>query len=65
MSRREQLSREPLCAKCGQVADTVHHRKPIEDGGAKRDPNNLMSLCSACHSALHRVMAARRQLHPT
>ena len=60
MSRRAQLLAEPFCeyplpdgTTCGMLADSVHHRTPIEDGGAKRDPANLMSLCRPHHSAIH------------
>jgi 5-methylcytosine-specific restriction endonuclease McrA len=70
MSRRKQLFDHPLCQyaendeECGVVADSVHHIVPIEDGGARRDPKNLMSLCRPHHSAIHRAMVARRQLYP-
>ena len=63
MSRRKQLHDHPLCLyrdengqECGAIADSVHHIVPIEDGGAKRDPNNLMSVCRPHHSAIHRGM---------
>ena len=66
MSRREQLFREPLCEhvdangdRCFAIAEHVHHRQPIEDGGAKRDPANLMSVCARHHSMIH---AQRRRL---
>src|SRR5262245_39236077 len=49
--RRRQLVRQPLCAGCpGLVEATeVDHIIPIKRGGAKRDPNNLQSLCASCH----------------
>ena len=60
MSRRQQLFRQPLCqfllddgTTCGRIADSVHHRLPIEDGGARRDPANFMSVCRAHHSVIH------------
>jgi 5-methylcytosine-specific restriction endonuclease McrA len=63
MSRREQLFREPLCeyklddgTTCGVVADSVHHITPIEDGGARRDKANLMSVCRSHHTVIHRAM---------
>jgi 5-methylcytosine-specific restriction endonuclease McrA len=64
MSRRKQLSDHPLCeyvdpatgVECGVIADSVHHRTPIEEGGARRDPANLMSVCRPHHSAIHRAM---------
>ena len=51
------LSSNPLCAMCWNedrltAATTVHHKKRLADGGTHyRD--NLMSLCSECHSRLH------------
>jgi 5-methylcytosine-specific restriction endonuclease McrA len=57
-TRRKQLVDSPLCEECGRLADVVHHRLPLEEGGAPRDPENLASLCRADHSALHRKMAA-------
>lgn len=63
MSRRRQLFEHPLCqyvesdgSECGVIADSVHHRQPIEDGGARRDPANLMSVCRPHHSAIHAQM---------
>jgi len=48
-----QLRRQPLCEACVDVepATQVDHIVPISQGGAKRDPANLQSLCHACHSA--------------
>jgi hypothetical protein len=62
ISRRAQLFAHPLCqivehgAECGEIADSVHHIRPIEEGGARRDPANLMSVCRPHHSAIHRAM---------
>lgn len=62
MSRAAQLFAFPICQyvadgiECTAIADSVHHRVPIEDGGAKRDPENLMSCCRPCHSAIHAEM---------
>jgi 5-methylcytosine-specific restriction protein A len=62
MARRKQLFQHPLCQRmidgqlCGEIADSVHHRTPIEEGGARRDPANLMSVCRSCHSAIHAAM---------
>jgi 5-methylcytosine-specific restriction enzyme A len=62
-SRKRQLHDFPLCqhrladgTECGAVADSVHHRTPIEDGGARRDRANLMSVCRSCHAAIHRAL---------
>jgi 5-methylcytosine-specific restriction endonuclease McrA len=66
MSRRKQLQSFPFCqyklasgVECGLIADSVHHIVPIEDGGAKRDPANLQSLCRSHHSTVHRAMDGR------
>jgi 5-methylcytosine-specific restriction endonuclease McrA len=42
-----------LCFECGLLADSVHHILELEDGGAPRDPANLMSLCRSHHSVIH------------
>lgn len=47
------LSHNPLCADCGRVAQMVHHRKALCDGGERLDFDNLVSLCNECHSARH------------
>jgi 5-methylcytosine-specific restriction endonuclease McrA len=69
MSRRKQLNDHPLCqyrlddgTLCDVVADSVHHRVPIQDGGARRDPQNLMSVCRPHHSAIHAAMSQGRVL---
>jgi 5-methylcytosine-specific restriction endonuclease McrA len=65
-SRARQLFEHPLCQyvengePCGAIADSVHHVVPIEDGGARRDPANLMSVCRPHHSAIHRAMGKAR-----
>lgn len=56
--RALQLARAPLCAMCMQhdrvePATVVHHIKPITEGGAMLDMDNLMSLCRQCHEATH------------
>jgi 5-methylcytosine-specific restriction endonuclease McrA len=50
--RRRQLARVPLCQGCpGTVpAVEVDHVVPLSQGGSKRDPANLQSLCRACHA---------------
>ena len=64
MTRRAKLFADPLCqyvmpdgSLCGYIADSVHHVLPIEEGGARRDPANLLSVCRSHHSTIH---AARR-----
>ena len=60
MARRQQLFQHPLCqyeledgSECGLLADSVHHIVELEDGGAPRDPANLMSTCRSHHSVIH------------
>jgi 5-methylcytosine-specific restriction endonuclease McrA len=40
-------------SECGLLADSVHHVVELEDGGAPRDPANLMSTCRSHHSVIH------------
>jgi 5-methylcytosine-specific restriction endonuclease McrA len=54
-SRSRQLFDFPLCSECGRIADTVHHVQPLSVGGAPRAPENLVSLCSPCHTKLHKT----------
>lgn len=48
-----------LCQRClqeGRItpADTVHHIVELrEDWSRRLDPANLVSLCTACHNAVH------------
>ena len=60
LSRRRHLFAYPLCQfrledgeECGLLADSVHHIVELEDGGAPRDPANLMSCCRSHHSVIH------------
>ncbi|MGX1495174.1 5-methylcytosine-specific restriction endonuclease McrA [Labrenzia sp. MBR-25] len=47
----KQLARAPICEGCEQrPATLVDHIKPIRQGGAKCDPENLQSLCRNCHA---------------
>ena len=53
-----QLKREPLCAEClkaGRIqhAEIADHIKPIREGGARLDINNIQSLCRGCHNRKH------------
>lgn len=52
--RLAHLKREPFCRECkisGQdtFAEMVDHILPIQQGGARFDPQNLQSLCNRCH----------------
>jgi hypothetical protein len=58
--RVEKVVAYPLCQyrmedgrECGVLADPVHHIVELEDGGAPRDPANLLSLCRSHHSVIH------------
>ncbi|MDR3217157.1 MAG: HNH endonuclease [Clostridiaceae bacterium] len=55
---KRQLRLAPLCAECmraGRVqpAEIADHIKPIREGGARLDGENLQSLCMACHNCKH------------
>jgi len=48
-----------LCVKCGAPAEEVHHKKHltpqnIYDPKITMNPENLVSLCKACHFEEHR-----------
>lgn len=48
-----------LCVKCGRPAEEVHHKKHlspdnINDVSVTMNPDNLISLCKACHFEEHR-----------
>lgn len=56
--RRKKLSQNPLCEEhLRQGRDVpavlVHHIQPIDRGGERLEMSNLMSLCGACHEAIH------------
>ena len=54
MTLRRYLRDHPICEECGdRLADSVHHVQPLEQGGAPRDPANLMGMCRPCHSGAH------------
>lgn len=53
--RQMKLRREPLCERCGSIAEMVHHRVEIKKDWSQRlDMNNLISLCHKCHQKEHR-----------
>jgi 5-methylcytosine-specific restriction enzyme A len=70
MTRRRKLYETPLCELefdgCLGIASEVHHRVPLEQGGAPYHPANLVSACKPCHSAEtrreQRGRAVRRDL---
>ena len=50
------IADHPLCQRCedqGRItsAKEVHHITPLSRGGT-HDPENLMSLCTSCHSEI-------------
>ena len=49
MTRRHKLFLNPLCelehSGCLRIASEVHHRIPLEDGGAEYELDNLVSTC--------------------
>lgn len=54
--RDRYITLHPLCERCqkqGKIvkADEVHHIKPLSQGGS-HDFENLMSLCTSCHSEI-------------
>lgn len=54
--RDQQLAEHPMCEQCAKVskitpAREVHHIKPLSQGGLN-EPDNLMSLCTSCHSEI-------------
>lgn len=56
--RAIKLQLNPLCEMCDKQgltvrAEMVHHVKPIDEGGARLELSNLMSLCNACHEKIH------------
>ena len=56
--RLRYLKQHPLCEDCltkGKVvhATLVHHIKPILEGGARLNENNLKALCNDCHENIH------------
>ena len=68
LRRREMILRRDgyRCQRCkryGRIvqATTVHHVKHLEDRpDLAYDPENLISVCQACHNALHPEKAAAR-----
>jgi hypothetical protein len=60
------LRRNPICighprGECFAPATTVDHIKPIADGGAALDADNLQSFCASCHGRKTRDDLARRK----
>ena len=54
--RAAYLTAHPLCERCERQgkttpAEEVHHIKPLSKGGTN-DFDNLMALCTSCHSEI-------------
>ena len=64
IARRKQLFPDTLCELqyegCVGLANEVHHRVPLRDGGDPFAPSNLMSACKPCHSVETRLEQIRR-----
>ena len=66
--RAEKLRANPVCEECeangrSTMATEVHHIKPVESVPYEKDMErlmfnraNLLSLCHACHTEIHRIM---------
>lgn len=65
--RVEQLRRQPLCERClaqgrHTPAYVVDHIRPVNQGGAPLDLENLQSLCAACHNRKSGAERHQRQI---
>ena len=65
--RAEQLRRQPLCECClaqgrHTPAHIVDHIRPVNQGGAPLDLENLQSLCAACHNRKSGAERHQRQI---
>lgn len=54
--RDRYITAHPLCEQCQKdrritPAEEVHHIKPLSQGGTN-DVDNLMALCTSCHSEI-------------
>lgn len=64
--RAAQLAKEPHCRMCAvngiiTPANTVDHIVEISQGGKFDDPDNLQSLCQACHNVKTAKEAVKRR----
>jgi len=55
-ARKAYLAEHPICevrsSDCTLAANLVDHRIPLTQGGARLDPDNFRSSCTACHALL-------------
>jgi 5-methylcytosine-specific restriction endonuclease McrA len=62
MFRRAKLNRDPICEICdAALANEVHHKVAMEDGGAPYSFANVVSTCKPCHS--RETMRERHERH--
>ena len=59
------IAAHPLCEQCADAgritpAREVHHIIPLTEGGSN-DDNNLLALCTVCHSGITRGATNRRR----
>lgn len=58
--RRAYLFDHPLCeCGCGELAEDVHHKQDIAQGGNPWDRANLEALTHSCHSTITRRQQTR------
>ena len=51
------------CWRCERYGNEVDHIRPLQFGGIATDPNNLQTLCRACHIAKTRGENRQRWKH--
>ena len=62
MFRRAKLNRDPFCQICdATLANEVHHKVAMEDGGAPYSFANVISTCKPCHSRATRAEQVQRR----
>jgi len=64
--RDRYITAHPLCEQCEAagrliLAEEVHHITPLSDGGTHA-ADNLMALCSSCHSGITLAEINRRRI---
>jgi 5-methylcytosine-specific restriction enzyme A len=52
--RKMYIRAHPMCELCGQLAEIVHHKVRIREGGDRLNEDNLQSLCKQCHDKGHK-----------
>lgn len=52
---------EGCCEECYSIGEIqVHHKKPVAQGGAIFDIDNLIVLCRSCHLEAHRKIEVEK-----